>query len=215
MDIFTTLLIIHIAGGSLSLLLGLYILLTKKGNAIHKKIGKIYLYAMLINSIVAIPLSYMHPNYFLFLVSIFTIYMLLTGVRYLDKKKSTDVKTTDWILTIVMLLFALAFIGFGIFNISKANYFGIVFIVFGSIGLLFSYQDNQNFKGKSTIKNYFLTTHIQRMTGSYIATTTAFLVVNNKLLPDILAWLIPTILIVPLIVKWTRKYKVENKKNYL
>ena len=212
MDIFKTLLVIHIACGALSLLLGLYILLTQKGNTIHKKIGKVYFYAMLTNAIIAIPMSYMHPNYFLFLISVFTIYMLLTGIRYLNKKKITEVGVTDWILTITMLLFAIAFIGFGIFNIVKGNNFGIVFIVFGSIGLLFSCQDNLNYKGKSKIKNYFLTTHIQRMTGSYIASTTAFLVVNNKFLPDILAWLLPTILIVPLIVKWTRKYKVEQKK---
>ncbi len=209
MDIFKTLLITHIVAGGLSLLLGLYILLAKKGNAIHKKVGNVYLYAMLINSIVAIPMSYLHPNYFLFLISIFTIYMLLTGIRYLDKKSLTDVKMTDWILTIVMLLFAIAFIGFGIFNISKGNSFGVVFIVFGSIGLLFSRQDKLNYKGKSKVKNYFLTTHIQRMTGSYIATTTAFLVVNNQILPSILAWLLPTILIVPLIVSWTRKYKID------
>lgn len=114
-------------------------------------------------------------------------------------------------MTIGMLLFAIAFIGFGIYHIVKDNYFGIVFIVFGSIGLLFSYQDNLNFKGKSKIKNYFLTTHIQRMTGSYIASTTAFLVVNNTILPSILAWLLPTILIVPLIVIWTINYKIVNK----
>lgn len=212
MEIFKIFLVIHIIGGSLSLLLGTFILLTKKGNVIHKKIGKVYFYSMLINSIFAIPMSLMHTNYFLFLISIFTIYMLFTGVRYLNKKKVANVQITDWILTIVMFLFAIAFIGFGIFNIIKGNYFGSVFIVFGSIGLLFSYQDNLNFKGKSTIKNYFLTTHIQRMAGSYIASTTAFLVVNNTFLPSILAWLLPTILMVPFIVTWTRKYKVQNKK---
>ncbi|MEJ7684882.1 MAG: hypothetical protein WKG06_44950 [Segetibacter sp.] len=46
------------------------------------------------------------------------------------------------------------------------------------------------------------------MTGSYVASATAFLVVNNKILPNIIAWLLPTIIIVPLIVSWTRKYKV-------
>lgn len=86
MDIFKILLIIHITGGTISLILGLFILLTKKGNKVHKKTGIIYFYSMLINSLVAIPMSYIHPNYFLFLISIFTINMLLTGVRYLNKK---------------------------------------------------------------------------------------------------------------------------------
>ena len=211
MDIFKILLTLHIIGGSISLLLGLYLMFAKKGNSRHKKIGKIYFFAMLTASIAAIPMSYLHPNYFLFLISVFTIYMLLTGIRYLTKKSISNVNTVDWVLTLIMLLFAVAFIVFGIFNIRNGNYFGTVFIVFGSIGLLFSYQDFINFKGLSKIKNYFLTTHLQRLTGSYIASTTAFLVVNNKILPSILAWLLPTILLAPLIIIWTRKYKVEKK----
>ncbi|MBS1646586.1 MAG: hypothetical protein JST67_04540 [Bacteroidetes bacterium] len=213
MEIFKVLLITHILCGGLSLALGLYILIVKKGTAIHKKVGKAYFYAMLINSVVAIPMSYLHPNYFLFLISIFTIYMLLTGLRYLHKKKLTDVNKYDWFLTIIMLLFSVAFVGFGIFNFTQENYFGIIFMVFGFIGLFFSYQDRLNFTGKSKIKNFFLTTHIQRMTGSYIASTTAFLVVNNTLLPSIMAWLLPTALMAPLIIFWTRKYKIPNKKD--
>ena len=168
---------------------------------------------MLLAAIVAIPMSYLHPNYFLFLISIFTIYILITGVRYLNKKKREDVTIIDWLLTIIMLFFALAFVSFGIFNIVKGAYFGTVFLVFGSIGLLFTWQDYINYRGKSAIKNYFLTTHLQRMIGSYVASVTAFLVVNNHVLPSMVAWLLPTIILIPLIVRWTRKYKVVTKKN--
>lgn len=211
MEIFKLLLVAHIIGGGISLLLGLYIMLAKKGNRLHKRIGSIYFYSMLLAAVVAIPMCYLHPNYFLFLISIFTIYILITGVRYLKKKKVKNVKPLDWLLTIVMLIFSVAFVAFGIFNIVNGEYFGTVFLVFGSIGLFFSWQDYINFKGKSNIKNYFLTTHLQRMVGSYIASTTAFLVVNNKILPSILAWLLPTITLVPLIVRWTRKYKMLIK----
>jgi uncharacterized membrane protein len=190
-------------------------MLAKKGNSRHKKIGKLYFYAMLTASVAAIPMSCLHPNYFLFLISIFTIYMLLTGVRYVHKKGTSQADTMDWLLTIMMLLFAIAFIGFGAFHMVKGNYFGIVFIVFGGFGLSFSYQDYINFTGQSKVVNYYLTTHLQRLTGSYIASTTAFLVVNNKVLPSIAAWLLPTILIVPLIVNWTNKHKVEKIKTNL
>ena len=212
MELFKLLLIVHIIGGFTSLLIGLCIMLLKKGNKKHKTLGKIYFYSMLTASTVAIPMSYLHPNYFLFLISIFTIYMVVTGVRYLNKQRTLEINTLDWLLTAIMLFFALAFIVFGIFNIVKRNNFGIVFIAFGSIGAFFSYQDFINFKGKSKIKNYFLITHLQRMVGSYIASVTAFLVVNNNnFLPSILAWLLPTALLVPLIVFWSRKYNVVNK----
>jgi uncharacterized membrane protein len=210
MTLFNTLLYTHIVGGGISLLLGFIILCLKKGDKRHKLVGSIYFYALLTASAFAIPMSYLHPNYFLFIVSVFTIYMLLTGKRYLNKKTISDVTKTDWLLTILMAIFGTAFIGFGILHIIKFNFFGIVFIVFGSISYLFVYQDKNNFTGQSKLKNYFLVTHLQRFIGSYIASTTAFLVVNNKVLPSVIAWLLPTILLVPLIIKWSRKYKVEK-----
>ncbi|MBL7801676.1 MAG: DUF2306 domain-containing protein [Chitinophagales bacterium] len=210
MTLFKTLQLIHIAGGSTSILLGIIVLSLKKGDKRHKWLGNIYFYAMLIASIVAIPMSYLHPSYFLFIVAIFTIYMLLTGYRYLSKKKIQDVSYIDWLLTGSILVFGFAFIGFGIYHIVQQDYFGIVLLVFGSICLLFAKKDYENFKGKSNIKNYWLTGHIQRMMGSYIASTTAFLVVNNTVIPNIIAWLIPTFLIAPLITRWSKQHEIKK-----
>jgi uncharacterized membrane protein len=210
MTIFKILLVIHILGGFASLLVGGYVMVAKKGDKMHKKIGKVYFWAMLIAALVAIPMSFIRPNYFLFLISIFTLYMLLTGVRYLHKKKLEDVNLIDWGLMLTMLSFGLAFIIFGVLNILKNNYFGSVFIVFGGISLLFSYQDFRNFKGNSQFKNYFLIVHLQRMTGAYVASLTAFLVVNNTFLPSIVAWLLPTFALTPLLIFWTKKYKISK-----
>ena len=212
MDLFKTLLFVHIVCGGVSLLLGLYVLLAKKGTAIHKRIGRTYFYCMLTAALVSFPLSYLHPNYFLFIIGVFTSYMLLTGKRYLTKKKITDVKQIDWVLALVMLIFGIAFIVFGIYKLMLSNSFGIVFLVFGGVSILFVWQDNGNFRGRARYQNYWLTTHIQRMIGSYIATVTAFLVVNNKILPDVVAWLLPTFLLVPLIIKWLKKYSVRALK---
>ncbi len=210
MNIFSILLGIHIVGGGTSLLLGLYILIAKKGTQRHKKAGIVYYTTMLTTALVAMPMCYLHPNYFLFIISVFTAYMLLTGKRYLMHKTLNSITVYDWSLTVIMALFGSAFIVFGLINLSKGETFGIVFLVFGLISLLFVRQDWINFKGQSTIRNFFLTTHIQRMMGSYIASVTAFLVVNNKILPPVFVWLLPTVVIAPLIAIWTRKYKIEK-----
>lgn len=203
MSLFNVLLTIHIAGGGISLILGLYQLIARKGDRRHKRIGRIYFYAMLTAALAALPMTYLHPSYFLFIIGVFTSYMLLTGVRYLKKKTIQDVDAIDWVLTTTMGIIAVAFIGVGIVSIFKSHFFGIVPCVFGGIGLLFVFQDYVNFRGKSSLKNYWLTTHIQRMTGSYIASMTAFLVVNNTILPGLIAWLLPTILLVPFIIRWS------------
>jgi hypothetical protein len=88
--------------------------------------------------------------------------------------------------------------------------FGVVFMVFGAGALFFVYQDVQHFRGKAKIKNYYLTTHLQRMIGSYIAALTAFLVVNNTILPGVLAWLLPSMVLVPVIIRTTIRYKVDK-----
>lgn len=210
MTFFDILLYAHIAGGGISLLLGFLILCLKKGDNRHRILGKFYFYSLLSASTVALPMSCLHPNYFLFIVSVFTLYMLLTGKRYLQKRLPNNVTYIDWLITSLMAIFGTAFIGFGCYHLLTSNLFGIVFIVFGAISYLFVYQDTINFIGKSTIKNYFLTTHLQRFIGSYIASTTAFLVVNNSLLPGVVAWLLPTVITVPLIIKWSRKHAVDG-----
>lgn len=212
MTLFGILLAFHIICGGASLLLGAFIMFSKKGDKRHKKIGDVYFYAMLGTSLIAIVMCYLHPNYFLFITAIFTIYMILTGKRYLKKKKTSDVKSLDWILTVSMFIFGIIFIAYGIYGIIKYDNFGIVLIVFGSISILFVGQDYRNYKGLSTIKNFWLTTHLQRMVGSYIAATTAFVVVNNSILPEIVAWLLPTVLLVPLITIWRRKYQVLRER---
>lgn len=209
MNLFNTLLVFHIAGGSIGLLTGSIVMMLKKGDKNHVRLGNIYFYSLLLSAIVSFPMSYLHSNWFLLIVGVFTSYMLLTGKSYLDKRTSAEVKVTDWILAGTMLIFGLGFLGIGLLNVFKGVYFGIVLIVFGAISLSFVLQDWANFTGRARVKNFWLTTHLQRMIGSYIASATAFIVVNNHVIPGVIAWLLPTIVLTPLIGIWTKKYMVK------
>lgn len=212
---YSIILFIHILAGSIGLLSGTFTLVRKKGNLLHKKTGKVFFYSMLIVSLSAFILSYLHPNYFLFIVGVFTLYMNTTGVRYLQLKNFTQ-KTTiiDWFLSSFMLIFGLIFLVFGSILIVKGSLFGIVFILFGGIALRFVYFDFKNYAGKSKVKRAGEMGHIQRMIGTYIASLTAFLVVNltSDLIPanlTFIPWILPTVILTPLIVTWTKKYKAK------
>jgi hypothetical protein len=50
------------------------------------------------------------------------------------------------------------------------------------------------------------------MCGAYIASLTAFLVVNVKILPSLIVWLLPTMVITPLIFIWSKKL-ITQKNN--
>lgn len=214
--VFKTLLAVHIIGGATGLFTGTINLVRKKGDKRHRLAGKIFLYAMLTAGFSSLILSALHPNSFLFIVGIFTIYLVGTGNRFLYLKmlgKEQRAKLADWVLTIAMLITGIVFIGTGIKQLVSSINFGFVYAVFGALGLRFVKTDFDNYKGKSKNKNYWLLVHLQRMTGAYIAAITAFLVVNAKYspidLPSIVFWLLPTAILTPLIISWSRKYKVK------
>jgi uncharacterized membrane protein len=217
MDIFFKIfLVLHILGGSMGLITGTTNVIRKKGDKKHKLTGKIFSYGMFTAGFSSLILSILHPNYFLFIVGVFTIYLVGTGNRYLHLKMLASEQKpaiVDWALTIGMLLSGIIFIVLGILSLIKGNNFGIVFIVFGFLGLRFVKADFNNYKGKVKEKNYWLLVHLQRMTGGYIAATTAFLVVNFQYIPiaipSAVVWLLPTIIFTPLITMWTRKYMVK------
>lgn len=215
---FKIFLIIHIASGSTGLLAGLINIIQKKGGERHKLIGRVFYFSMLMAGFSSLVLSCLHPNYFLFMVGLFTLYMVSSGKRYLKHKiiETQGIENVDWAISIIMLIGGLLFVGLGIWFILNANLFGLVFVVFGSLGLLFVYQDFLYFNKKSSIINYWLIGHIQRMTGAFIASITAFLVVNAKYFPDIIPgfvyWILPTIIFTPLIVKWSKKHQIKILK---
>ena len=210
--IFTILLIIHIIAGSIGLLTGTINIIKKKGDKAHKSVGKFFFYSMLINGFAGFIMSLIHRNDFLLIVAVFSIYMVATGQRFLSLKqlnKEQKPKAIDWILTYTMLVFAFLFIIYGSYLLINKVNFGIVLLVFGVVSCLMAIKDIKVYKGNIKEKNYWLSLHIQRMVGSYIAALTAFIVVNNHFLPGIVGWLLPTVIFTPLIVKWTKQYRVQ------
>ena len=208
--LFKFLLFVHIFAGVIGLVSGTLNIIRKKGDKKHKLIGKFFLYSMLLNGIFGMLMTILHPNLFLFIIGVFTIYMVATAQRYLSLKgipKGQKVLKIDWILSCTMLLFGVGFIIFSIRLFLNSNSFGLVLLAFGLISIMMVWLDFKNYTNKITDKNFWLLVHIQRMTGAFIAATTAFLVVNNTYLPPVIAWLLPSVLIVPLIIIWSKKYK--------
>jgi uncharacterized membrane protein len=205
--LFKLLLYTHIIAGSVGLLTGTLVMLLKKGDATHRRIGSIFYSAMTLNAIVSLILAQLHPNSFLFMVGIFSLYLILSGNRILKLKQideNNQPNSVDWSLTYGMLIAGIAFIGLGSYQLWNNNLFGIVYWVFGGIGLGLVRQDFRFFKGQIEDKKYWLKTHLTKMMGGNVAAFTAFLVVNNTILPSVMAWLLPTLIGTLLIIKWRR-----------
>jgi uncharacterized membrane protein len=213
-QLFSFFLIVHIVGGSIGLISGTIVMLRKKGDKIHKRIGNAFTIGMSMVGISSFILSIIHPNTFLFVVGIFTMYMVITGKRYLKLKmllKGKKPKPIDYAVSSIMLIASVIFLVKGILSVINSNFFGIVLIVFGALALLMLKDDYLNYSGKAKNENYWLLAHFQRFAGAYISSASAFLVVNFKYLnldlPGFVVWLLPTAIITPLIFYWTEKNK--------
>ena len=157
-------------------------------------------------------------NYFLFVVGVFTIYLVGTGNRYIYLQllgKTQRAKIVDWALSVGMFLMGIAFIFLGVTLLKdQENSFGVVPIVFAFVGFGGVREDIRNYTGRIKSQTFWLKAHISRMSGGFIAASTAFLAVNSSKIPleipTFVYWLLPTILITPLIIKWQRKLRSKK-----
>jgi uncharacterized membrane protein len=206
-------LILHVTGGVVSLITGLIAILTRKGSKPHRLAGKIYFWGMTAVFIGALVLAILKENNFLLMVGFFSYYMTVRGYRILSLKKLGEQKPAalDWFITSVSGLFILALVAWGIYVlVAFGSGMGAVALAFGGIGAAFLRTDINNYVNGPKQKMHWWFTHLGSMSGSYIAATTAFLVVNIQL-PQYnwTLWLLPTVIGSILISRSVRKYKIQ------
>lgn len=212
---FTIFITLHAIAGSISLVAGTISVIAKKGRKVHKKSGKVFFYGMMVAGLSGIGASVIpdHYNPFLFVVGLFSVYLVLSGYRALGLTRVRDQKElrSDILLAWAMIIIGFLMILFGIYVIVKGAMIGSVLIVFGLIGGLNGYNDLRAFKDLKTLRKKAIRLHIGKITGGYIAAFTAFLVVND-VLPSIMSWLLPTAFGLIFITYWQRKVSTKSKK---
>lgn len=193
------LLFLHIISGIICFVSGLISITTKKGGKAHTFSGKTYFFAMFSVIVTAVIISIFRSNLFLLLIASFSFYMTWAGVRSI-RNKTLKPSIFDWI-------FFATGVSTAVVMIMTLNVILISFGILFSIGLIQELFLFIRAKKKTTKPNEWIVRHIGMMLGSYIATTTAFLVTNVQSFdPQWLPWLAPTILGSPIIAYYTRKY---------
>ena len=221
--LFKTLLGVHIAGGGTALIAGFIAMLNVKGGPVHRTAGKFYFWGMTVACVAALYLSIAHPNPFLLMVAVFSYQLVAIGYRSLYLKKlftgTVKPKPVDWLIGIVPALFNISIIIWGIYKITEGNNFGIIGIVFGAIGMMYAYNWLKQFFILHKEKQHWLFSHLQGFGAAYIASVTAFLVVNINFLPPLLIWLSPgavgAVLITLTSIKYKRKFSRNQKIKYI
>lgn len=195
---------IHALFGGIALLSGLASILFTKGSPNHKKSGKVFSYGMVISSLISLPICGLpnHENSFLFLIGIFTIYLVISGNRVLLFRKKKEANFTDKLISSTMFIASLFMLFFGTYFLIKSNSGGILYLFFGLSAFLISIRDFKFYKNIDKTK--ILPFHIGKMSGAYIASITAFLVAGLRF-EGLICWILPSIVGTFFIMFWVKK----------
>jgi len=217
-DMLTSLLYLHIVGGTAALFSMLIPLLTRKGGPAHRRAGWVFVGGMTVVSITAFLLSGVRAltdpspqgrraGAFLFFVAILTATGVSAGIRVLRVKTRTAPHRHPWDVGLAGLL-TLSSLAAAAYGVTTGQQ---LFTAFSVIGLFSGGSQLAYWMKAPTHPMHWWFEHMSSMLGSCIAATTAFLVVNaNRLGLDtfsVLVWLTPTIVGVPTIVLWTGYYR--------
>ncbi len=197
----TSLLAIHIVSGSVALLTAAIALITQKGGARHVWAGRVYAAAMTSVFLTSIPLALLGSSIFLLLIAVFSFYLVFAGWRFARNYEGKP-HLADWVAISAMGLTGLGMWCYAAVLARGGSSQWITMTLFGFIALALSLADVRFYRAANARGTQRIARHLTNMMAGTIATVTAVLVVNLETNPVWLGWVLPTILITPLIVWW-------------
>ena len=206
------LLVAHIFAGCISLIAAVFAVVSSKGKQAHILAGRTYFWGMAVIFLTAIPMSISSSNVFSFLIAIFSFYLAYAGLKFARNRTGTA-NLFDWVAVGLMVFSGLAmwFLALVYFMNNNSQY--ITLSVFGFIAISLGYMDFRSYRNKSAIGKQRVARHLTNMLAGTIAVITAVLVTNLSIEQVFILWILPTIIISPLIFWWNRKILGLNKVN--
>jgi uncharacterized membrane protein YidH (DUF202 family) len=195
---------IHIMAGTIALLSAVFAICSEKGKKIHITAGKTYYWGMVLIFLTALPMSLITKNIFLLLIAIFSFYLAFAGRRFAQNRKGIASRI-DWVAVGLMM-----FTGLGMWILALLYYIEnnsqyITLTIFGFIAIALGYTDYKTYKQQEAKGKKRISRHLTNMLAGTIAVVTAVLVVNVSIEPQWLPWVLPTLLITPVIAWWNWK----------
>jgi len=195
---------IHILGGSIALLSAAVAVVTKKGGQQHRRFGRYYTAGMLCIFVTAVPLALLTNNVFLFLIALFSFYLVFSGFRF-ARNKSGVPHVQDWIAVTTILLSGVGMAALSFIFLRQGNAQWVTLIAFSLIACGLGITDFKTLKNHNATGKQRISRHLTNMLAGTIATVTAALVTNVTTEPIWVAWLAPTVVITPVIFYWNNR----------
>ena len=194
------LLVVHISAGSVSLATAGVALVTAKGGRRHVLAGRVYAIGMALVFLTAVPLAVLVSSSFLFLIALFSFYLVFAGWRF-ARNRRRQAHPVDWIAAAAIGITGLAMWGNGVVLALDGSSQWVTMFAFGGIAIALGLADAR-FHWTQPGGTRRVARHLTNMMAGTIATITAVTVVNVDMEPVWVPWILPTVVITPLIVWW-------------
>ena len=195
---------IHILAGTIALFAAAFAICSEKGKKIHITAGRTYYWGMVGIFLTALPMSIITSNVFLFLIAFFSFYLAFAGRRFAQNRTGVASRI-DWIAVGLMIVTGIGMWLLAIFYFIDSNSDYIVLFFFGFISIVLGYTDYKTHKHQEATGKKRIARHLSNMLAGTIAVVTAVLVVNVNMEPQWLPWILPTVILVPVISWWNWK----------
>jgi len=195
---------IHILAGTIALFAAAFAICSEKGKKIHITAGKTYYWGMVGIFLTALPMSIINKEISLFLVAFFSFYLAFAGRRFAQNRTGVASRI-DWIAVGLMIVTGIGMWLLAIFYFIDSNSDYIVLFFFGFISIVLGYTDYKTHKHQEATGKKRIARHLSNMLAGTIAVVTAVLVVNVNMEPQWLPWILPTVILVPVINWWNWK----------
>ncbi len=200
---------IHVFFGALAFAGALGAIATRiihKDQRLHRIAGRTFTVAMLGTFFSALAIVSFSFNLFLTLVAVFSVYLALSGYL-IARNRQPQATAAQKLLSGAASLIAVGMLAAGARQLIGGDSLGSVLIAFGLIMGSLSAQDIRHYLAEDRRADLRIAAHLSRMLGGTIAILTASTVVNLELNPPWLAWLLPTIVLAPVIIGWNVKLR--------
>jgi uncharacterized membrane protein len=164
---------IHVAAGTIALLLGIVALSAKKGRQIHTKSGKWFLgFLSIVIFTGLLGVFVFGRNTFLLVITLLSAYQAFSGYRALQAKNNKP-QPIDMLMAAITLLAALYFM----YYMKQIGFFWSPVVIYSTLGALFTiiaYDFLRYFIPGSRYGRLWFYEHIYKMIGAFTALFAAF-----------------------------------------
>jgi uncharacterized membrane protein len=179
---------VHIIAGALGIVSGAVALYAVKGATLHRKSGKIFVYAMLVMSCTAALMSVLQPNWGNVLQAVLTAYLVTTALLTVQRRAS-GFHWVDLGAMLVGLAVGLTHVTFGVeVSLSAAGtkdgYSPPMHFVFGSLALLAALGDLRMIRARGLHGFPRIARHLWRMCFALFIATGSFFLGQAKVIPQ-------------------------------